>query len=109
VHFQDGRNGSPDFIMRERDGLSHYPAVTVDTSKRTSAVASVGKSEMMEKTNQEWRRPRKLPWPPKLTSLKGNDHRSPTLRWPLLIVNMDLRKNGLEVGESILLNFFDLP
>ena len=94
--------------MRERAGLSHYPAVTVDTSRRTSATASAGKSEVMEKTNQELRRPRKLPWPTKSIPLKGNDHHSPALRWSLLILNMELRKNGLEVGESILLNFFDL-
>jgi hypothetical protein len=67
------------------------------------------KSEVMEKTKQEVKRPRRLPWPPKLTSLEGNDHRSPALRWSLLILNMELRKNGLEVRESILLNFFDLP
>jgi hypothetical protein len=96
--------------MRERAGLSHYPAVIVDTSRRTFATASARKSEVMEKTNQERRRPRKLPWPPKLTLSKGNDCRSPALQWSLPILNMELRKNGrLEVGESILLNFFDLP
>jgi hypothetical protein len=62
----------------------------------------------MGKTKQELRRPRKLPWPTKLIPLKGNDYRSPALWWSLLILNMELRKNGLEVGESILLNFFDL-
>jgi hypothetical protein len=95
--------------MRERASLSHYPAVTVDTFRRTSAAASAGKSEVMAKINQELRRSRKLPWPTKPIPLKGNDHRSPALRWSLLILNMELRKNGLEVGESILLNFFDLP
>jgi hypothetical protein len=84
--------------MRERAGLSYYPTVTIDTSRRTSAAASAGKSEVMEKTNQEWRRLRKLPWPSKLTPSKGNDRRSPTLRWSLLILNMELRKNGLDVG-----------
>ena len=38
---------------------------------------------------------------PKLPPLKGNDHRSPALRWSLLIFNMELRKNGLEVGGLI--------
>jgi hypothetical protein len=38
--------------MRERAGFSHYPVVTVDTSRRTSATASTGKSEVMEKTRQ---------------------------------------------------------
>uniref|UniRef100_A0A2N9J874 Retrotransposon gag domain-containing protein n=1 Tax=Fagus sylvatica TaxID=28930 RepID=A0A2N9J874_FAGSY len=51
----------------------------------------------MGKTKQELRRPRKLPWPTKLIPLKGNDHRSPALRWSLLILNMELRKNGLEL------------
>jgi hypothetical protein len=55
----------------------------------------------MGKTKQELKRPRRLPWPPKLTPLKGNDHHSPALRWSLLILNMKLRKNGLEVRESI--------
>jgi hypothetical protein len=59
------------------------------------------KSEVMGKTKQELKRPRRLPWSPKLTPLKGNDHRSPALRWSLLILNMELRKNGLEIGESI--------
>jgi hypothetical protein len=91
--------------MRERAGLSHYPAVTVDTSKKTSAATSAGKSEVMEKTNQEWRRPRKLPWPPKLTPSKGNYYRNLALWWSLPILNMELRKNGLEVGESIFTEF----
>jgi hypothetical protein len=80
----------------------------VDTFRRTSAVTLAMKSEVMDKTKQEVKRPRRLPWPPKLTPLEGNDHRSPALRWSLLILNMELRKNSLEVGESILLNFFDL-
>jgi hypothetical protein len=63
----------------------------------------------MRKTKEELKRPRKLPWPPKLLPHKSSDHRNPALRWSLLIFNMGLRKNGLEVGESILLNFFDLP
>jgi hypothetical protein len=64
---------------------------------------------MIRKTKEELKRPRKLPWPSKLTPSRGGDHRSPALWWSLLILNMKLRKNGLEVGESILLNFFDLP
>ena len=95
--------------MLKKFGFSHYPAVTVDNSRRAFAAASAGKSDVMGKTKQEWRRPRKLPWPTKLTPLKGNDHRSPALWWSLLVLNMELRKNGLEVGESILLNFFDMP
>jgi hypothetical protein len=64
---------------------------------------------MMRKTKEELKGPRKLPWPPKLTLPKGDDYRSPILQWSLLILNMELRKNSLEVRESILLNFFDLP
>ncbi len=91
--------------MRERAGFSHCLAVTVDTSGRTSAAASAGKSEVMEKTNQERRRPRKLPWLTKQIALKDDDHRGPTLRWSSLIFIMELRKNGLEVGESIFTEF----
>jgi hypothetical protein len=49
----------------------------------------------MRKIKEELRRP------PKLPPLKGNDHRSPALRWSLFILNMELRKNGLEVGGLI--------
>ena len=59
------------------------------------------KQEVIEKMRQELKRPRSLPWPPKSASLKGNDHHSLALRWSLLILIMELRKNGLEVGESI--------
>jgi hypothetical protein len=38
---------------------------------------------------------------PKLPPLKGNDHRSPALWWSLFILNMELRKIGLEVGGLI--------
>jgi hypothetical protein len=96
-------------MMKKRAGFSHYPTVMVDTSRKASVATSTGKSEVMGKTRQELKRPRRLPWSPKPTPLKGNDHRSPALRWSLFILNMELRKNGLEVGESILLNFFDLP
>jgi hypothetical protein len=101
AHFQDRRNGSPGFIIRERASFSLCPAVMVDTSRRASAVTSVGKSKVMGKIKQKVKRSRKLPWPPKLTPTKDNDHHSPALRWSLLILDMELRKNGLEVGESI--------
>jgi hypothetical protein len=55
----------------------------------------------MEKTKQEQMKPRELPWPPRLPPLKSSDHRSLALRWSLLIFNMELRKNGLEVGGLI--------
>jgi hypothetical protein len=61
---------------------------------------------MRKKIKEELKGPRKPPWPPKPTPPRGDDHHSPALRWSLLILNMELRKNGLEVGESILLNFF---
>ena len=58
----------------------------------------------MGKTKQELGRPRKLPWPLKLTPLKGNDHRSPALRWSLFIFNIELMKIDLEVRELNLIN-----
>ena len=73
----------------------------VDTSTRTSAVAPAMKNEVMRKTKQELKRLRKLPWPPKLPQLKSNDDRSPTLKWSLFILNMELGKIGLEVEGSI--------
>ena len=63
------------------------------------------KQKVIEKMKQRLKRPRGLPWPPKPAPLKGNDHRGPALRWSLLILVMELRKNGLEVGESIYSNF----
>jgi hypothetical protein len=45
---------------------------------------------------------RNLPWPP---PFKDNDHHSPALRWSLLLHIMELRKQGLEVGEPIYSNF----
>uniref|UniRef100_A0A2N9GJA2 Glutamine amidotransferase domain-containing protein n=1 Tax=Fagus sylvatica TaxID=28930 RepID=A0A2N9GJA2_FAGSY len=41
---------------------------------------------------------------------KSNDHPSPALRWSLLLHITELRKHGLEVGESTLLKvILDLP
>uniref|UniRef100_A0A2N9IAS4 Uncharacterized protein n=1 Tax=Fagus sylvatica TaxID=28930 RepID=A0A2N9IAS4_FAGSY len=88
-------------MMKERAGFPHYPTVMVDTSRKASAATSAGKSEVMGKMRQELKKPRRLPWPPKPTPLKGNDHRSPALRWSLPILNMKLRKSGFEVGESM--------
>ena len=55
----------------------------------------------MERTKQELRRPKRLPWPLKLPPLKSSDHRSPALWWSLFILNMELKKNSLEVGGLI--------
>jgi hypothetical protein len=65
-----------------------YPLVAVDciTDWSTAAPTETKKSQ-----------PR-LPWPPPLES---NDHHSPALRWSLLLHITELRKHGLEVGESI--------
>jgi hypothetical protein len=101
AYFQDMRNGSPDFMMKKRVGFPHYPTVMVDTSRRASAATASGKSEVMGKKREELKRPGRLPGPPKPTPLKGNDHRNPALRWSLLILIMELRKNGFEVWESI--------
>jgi hypothetical protein len=56
---------------------------------------------MMGKTKKELKRPRKLPWPPKLPPLKSSGHHNPALWWSLFILNMELRKIGLEVGGLI--------
>ena len=109
AYFQDRRNGSPDLMMKNRAGFPHCPTIMVDTSRRASAATSTRKSEVMGKTRQELKRPRRLPWPPKPTPLKGNDHRSLALQWSLLILDMEFRKNSLEVGELIYRIFFDLP
>ena len=61
--------------------------------------------ELIEKMRQELKRPRGLPWSPKPASTKDNDHRSPALWWSLLVLIMELRKHGLEVGKSIYWNF----
>ena len=68
---------------------------------------SAATQAVIEKTKQEQMKSRELPWPPRLPPLKSSNHHSPTLRWSLLIFNMELRKNDLEVRG--LLNFFDLP
>ena len=88
-------------LLQKKLGFSHYLAVMVDTFRRASVATSAGKNEVMGKKKQELKRSRKLPWPPKLIPLKGNGHCSPALRCSLLILNMEFRKNGLEVGESI--------
>jgi hypothetical protein len=54
---------------------------------------------------QELKGLRSLPWPPRLPPLESNDHHSPALRWSLLLHIMELRKNGLEVEESIYSSF----
>jgi hypothetical protein len=80
-------------MMKKVAGPRHCPLVTVDSVTKTIC----GNNQMKE----ELKRPRGLPWPPKPASLKGSDHRSPALQWSLFILIMELRKNGLEVGESI--------
>uniref|UniRef100_A0A2N9FKN1 DUF4218 domain-containing protein n=1 Tax=Fagus sylvatica TaxID=28930 RepID=A0A2N9FKN1_FAGSY len=55
---------------------------------------------LIEKMKQKRKRPRGLPWPPRSASLKGNNHRSPALRWSLLVLIMELRKHGLERPTS---------
>jgi hypothetical protein len=88
-------------IMKKVAGPCHCPLVHGELHHKTIYSNNQLKKELIERMRQERKRPRGLPWPPKPTSLKGNDHRSPALRWPLLILIMEFRKNGLEVGESI--------
>jgi hypothetical protein len=57
--------------------------------------------EVMEKTRLEKMKPRKLPWPSRLPSLKSSDHHSPALRWSLFIFNIELKKVDLEVRGLI--------
>uniref|UniRef100_A0A2N9G1G5 CCHC-type domain-containing protein n=1 Tax=Fagus sylvatica TaxID=28930 RepID=A0A2N9G1G5_FAGSY len=86
--------GSPKSVSTETSndetpaGHFLYPLVAVDciTDWSTAAPTETKKSQ-----------PR-LPWPPPLES---NDHRSPALRWSLLLHITELGKHGLEVGESI--------
>uniref|UniRef100_A0A2N9GP34 Uncharacterized protein n=1 Tax=Fagus sylvatica TaxID=28930 RepID=A0A2N9GP34_FAGSY len=79
-------------------GYFLYPLVTVDLSTKQSTAAPAG-NKMIIKAKKDLRN---LPWPP---PLKDNDHHSPALRWSLLLHIMELRKQGLEVGESIYSNF----
>ena len=58
--------------------------------------------KVMGKTRLEQMKPRELPWPPRLPPPKSSDNRSPALRWSLFIFNIELRKDGLEVGGLIL-------
>ena len=79
-------------------GYFLYPLVTVDLSTNQSTAAPAG-TKMIIKVKKVLRN---LLWPP---PLKDNDHHSPALRWSLLLHIMELRKQGLEVGEPIYFNF----
>jgi hypothetical protein len=92
-------------MMKKIVGPRHCPLVTVNSVTKTICGNNQLKQEVIERMRQELKGSRGLPWPPKLASPKGNDHRSPALRWFLLILIMELRKNGLEVGESIYSDF----
>jgi hypothetical protein len=80
-------------------GYFLYPLVTVDLSTKQSTAAPAETKKMIIKVKKDLRN---LPWPP---PLKDNDHHSPALRWSLLLHIMELRKQGLEVGEPIYSNF----
>uniref|UniRef100_A0A2N9EGN4 Uncharacterized protein n=1 Tax=Fagus sylvatica TaxID=28930 RepID=A0A2N9EGN4_FAGSY len=88
-------------MMKKVVGPHHCPMVTVDPVTKAIYSNNQLKQELIERMRQELKRPRGLPWSPKPTSLKGNDHRSLALRWSLLVLIMEVRNNGLEVGESI--------
>jgi hypothetical protein len=100
-HFPNDKYGSPGIIIAREGWFFSLPSSYGRTSTKTSAATPAMIGEMMGKTKQGLMRSRKLPWPPKLPPLKSNDHRSPALRWSLFILNMELRKNGLEVGGLI--------
>ena len=105
-HFRCGAQGNQMALSQweSRVFKTHYynkktspslgPSVAVDRPTKRLPQHQLWK-EMMQKTKQELGRLRKLP------PIKGNDHRSPALQWSLFILNMELRKNGLEVGELI--------
>ena len=94
-HFPNENHGSSRHIITtKKTSPSLGPSVAVDRPTKRLPQHQLWK-EMMQKTKQELGRLRKLP------SIKGNDHRSPALQWSLFILNMELRKNGLEVGGLI--------
>jgi hypothetical protein len=66
-----------------------------------SDVTQVVMGEVIEEIKQEQMKSKELPWPPRLPPLKSSDHRSPALQWFLFIFNIELRKDGLEVGGLI--------
>jgi hypothetical protein len=88
-------------MMKKVAGPPHCPLVYDVLPHKTVGGNNQLKQGLIERMKQELKRPRGLPWPPKPASLKGNNHRGPALQWSLLILIMELRKNGLEVGESI--------
>uniref|UniRef100_A0A2N9EXU4 AB hydrolase-1 domain-containing protein n=1 Tax=Fagus sylvatica TaxID=28930 RepID=A0A2N9EXU4_FAGSY len=87
-------------MMKKVAGPQHCPLVYNELHHKTICGNNQQKQaliqELIKKMRQESKRPRGLPWPPKPASTKGNDHRSPALRWSLLILIMELRKHGLE-------------
>ena len=93
-------------IMKEVAGPPHYPLVHgIFLHKKTVCGNNQPRPRLIEKMKQGRKRSIGLPWPPRSAPLKGNNHRSPALWWSLLILIMELRKHGLEVGESIYCNF----
>ena len=99
--FSKVSNGSQSLIIAKEGWSSSLPTGLRRTPSQNHLRQHQLKQEVMEKMRQELKTLRKLPWPLKLTPLKGNDHRGPAFRWSLLILFMELRRNGLEVGESI--------
>ena len=77
------------------------PLVTVDFVTKWSTAAPAGTKVIIK----DWKDLRDLPWPPRLSPLESSDHHSPALRWSLLLTIIELRKHGLEVGESIYSSF----
>uniref|UniRef100_A0A2N9IT28 Integrase catalytic domain-containing protein n=1 Tax=Fagus sylvatica TaxID=28930 RepID=A0A2N9IT28_FAGSY len=82
---------------RKRAGSPYYPAVTVDTAiKPSTAAPDVTRNHEEDKRGAE--KAEEAAMAAKATAT--SDHRSPALRWFLLIFNMELKKNGLEEAPS---------
>ena len=93
-------------MMMKKASPPYCPLVHGELPRKTICSNNQLKQELIKGMRQELKGSRGLPWPPEPVSPEGNDHRGPALRCSLLILIMELRKNGLEVEESIYSNFF---
>jgi hypothetical protein len=79
----------------------------VHWSRWASSLSSPPQHQLEQESNNQ--APRRLEKPAMATQnqrhSKDGDHRSQAPRWSSLLTIMELRKNGLEVGESIYSSF----